>query len=78
MRLANKFKISFMHMPLPALVVNLPLFALYVLVLNKGRVNIAGAFLDFIGWAWRNRGRRQPIDRRTRAYIRACGGQLWK
>jgi len=78
MRLANKFKISFMHMPLPGLVVNLPLFALYVLVLNRGRVNVPGALLDFAGWAWRNRGRRQPIDRRTRAYIRACGGQLWK
>lgn len=78
MRLANKFKISFMHMPLPALLINLPLFALYVLALNRGRVNVPGAFLDFLGWAWQNGARRQPIDRRTRAYIRACGGQLWK
>jgi GT2 family glycosyltransferase len=78
MRLANKFKISFMHMPLLPLLVNLPLFAVYVLMLNRGRVNVGGAFLDFVAWAWRNRTRRQPIDRRTRAYIRACGGQLWK
>jgi GT2 family glycosyltransferase len=78
MRLANKFKISYMHMPLLALMINVPLFALYVLVLNRGRVNVPGAFLDFVGWAWRNRERRQPIDRRTRAYIRACGGQVWK
>lgn len=78
MRLANKFKISFMHMPLLSLMVNLPLFALYVLALNRGRVNVPGAALDFAGWAWRNRARRAPIDRRTRAYIRACGGQIWK
>jgi len=78
MRLANKFKISFLHMPLVPLVVNIPLFALYVVALTRGRVNVPGAFLDFAGWAWRNRARRQPIDRRTRAYIRACGGQIWK
>ena len=78
MRLANKFKISFLHMPLAALMINLPLFALYVTVLTRGRVNVAGAFADFVAWAWRNRARRSPIDRRTRAYIRACGGQIWK
>jgi len=78
MRLANKFKISFLHMPLAPLIVNLPLFALYVTMLTRGRVNVPGALLDFAGWAWRNRARRRPIDRRTRAYIRACGGQIWK
>ena len=78
MRLANKFKISFLHMPLAPLIVNIPLFALYVVLLTRGRVNVPGAFADFAGWAWRNRARRRPIDRRTRAYIRACGGQIWK
>src|SRR5271170_600976 len=43
MRLANKFKISYMHMPLLPLMINVPLFALYVLVLNRGRVNVPGA-----------------------------------
>jgi hypothetical protein len=46
------------------------LFTLYVLVLNRGRVNVPGAVADFLGWSWRNRARRQPIDRRTRAYPR--------
>jgi GT2 family glycosyltransferase len=78
MRLTNKFMISFMHLPLPYLIINVPLFSLYVLKLNRGRVNVAGALADFVAWAWRNRRRRQPIDRRTRAYIRACGGQVWK
>lgn len=78
MRLTNKFMISFLHLPLPYLIVNLPLFSLYVLKLNRGRVNVLGAWADFARWAWRNRRRRQPIDRRTRAYIRACGGQVWK
>jgi GT2 family glycosyltransferase len=78
MRLANKFKISFLHMPFGALVVNIPLFALYVLALNRGKVNVPAAFAEFAAWAWRNRARRRPIDASTRAYIRACGGQLWK
>ena len=63
---------------LPYLIINIPLFSLYVLKLNRGRVNVVGALADFVGWAWRNRRRRQPIDGRTRAYIRACGGQVWK
>jgi GT2 family glycosyltransferase len=78
MRLTNKFMISFMHLPLAYLIINIPLFSLYVLKLNRGRVNVPGALADFAAWAWRNRRRRQPIDRRTRAYIRACGGQVWK
>ncbi|MBI3515535.1 MAG: glycosyltransferase [Proteobacteria bacterium] len=78
MRLANKFKISYLHMPLAPLLVNIPLFAVYVLMLNRGKVNVPGAFGDFVAWAWRNRARRAPIDRPARAYIRACGGQLWK
>ncbi len=78
MRLANKFKISYLHMPLLPLIVNIPLFALYVLLLTRGRVNVPAAFGDFVAWAWRNRARRDPIDQRTRAYIRACGGQIWK
>lgn len=78
MRLANKFKISFLHMPLTGLLVNVPLFAMYMAVLNRGRVNVPRALAEFALWAWRNRRRRSAIEAPARAYIRACGGQLWK
>lgn len=78
MRLTNKMIISWKYMPMPWLPVNLILFTAYVFVLNRGRLNILRAWVDFLAWVVRHPGGRRPIGRAARDYIRACGGQIWK
>lgn len=78
MRLANKLIISWRFMPAPFLPLNVAAFSAYVFLLNRGRLNPFNALLRFARWVRANPGRRRPIGPRTRAYIRACGGQVWK
>ena len=78
MRLTNKMIISWKFMPALFLPLNILVFSGYVFVLNRGRINPLRSFWNFVAWVRRNPGRRRPIGRLSQAYIRACGGHVWK
>lgn len=78
MRLTNKMIISYKYLPAAYVPLNFILFSAYVLVLNRGRINPLLSFLRFLRWRRRNRAGRTPIGRHAVAYIKACGGAVWK
>ena len=78
-RLANKYIISYLHMPFPYILLNYLLFTPYILAFSGGDVSVSGAIGQF--WRWlrrRDRPRRRPISSATIRYIRACGGAVWR
>jgi GT2 family glycosyltransferase len=78
MRLTNKMIISWKYMPSRYLALNIGLFTAYVVYLNRGRINPFRSAWRFVSWVRQNPGKRQPISRETEAYIRDCGGDVWK
>lgn len=78
MRLTNKMIISWRFMPTAFLPINLVAFCAYVMLLNRGRLNPLTALWGLRRWVRANPGGRRPIGPGARAYIRACGGQVWK
>ena len=78
MNLTNKMIISFKYMPVLYLPINIVLFSAYMLILNRGQLNVIRSFWNFFKWAACNAGERQPLTSAARSYIRACGGQVWK
>ena len=78
MRLTNKLIISWKYMPAFLLPINFLFFSAYVFALNRGRINVLRSARDFRRWTRNNPGRRTPIKPPAQAYIRACGGQVWK
>jgi len=78
-RLANKYIISYLRMPFPEVLVNAALFTPYLLMRQRGQASVTGAVRKFLDWRKRNdRPQRKAISRQTAAYIRACGGSVWK
>ena len=78
-RLANKYMISFLHMPFPHIVFNYVLFTPYTFLFYRGQVNVPAAIFSFMKWLGRkDRARRRPIQPRTVAYIKACDGSVWR
>lgn len=78
-RLANKYIISYLRMPFPEVIVNAALFTPYLLMRQRGQASVVGAVRQF--WRWtRTPGRppRKAISRQTAAYIRSCGGSVWR
>jgi GT2 family glycosyltransferase len=77
--LANRYVISFLHRPAAVMVYDILVFTIYLFVLEKGRIDIGHAMGRFLAWLRTpGRPRRQPIGARERAYIRACGGTIWR
>lgn len=78
-RLANKYIISYLRMPFPEVLVNAALFTPYLLMRQRGQASVTGAVRKFLDWRKRSdRPQRKAISRQTAAYIRACGGSVWK
>ena len=78
-RLANKYIISYLRMPFPEVLVNAALFTPYLLLRQRGQASVAGAVRQFLAWRRRpDRPPRKAISRDTAAYIRACGGSVWR
>jgi GT2 family glycosyltransferase len=78
-RLANKYIISFLHMPAPYIYLNYLLFTPYLLIFAGGDVSVLGAIGQF--WRWsrkKDRPQRCPISAEAQRYIRRCGGALWR
>ncbi|PZU07024.1 glycosyltransferase [Sphingomonas sp.] len=78
-RLTNKFIISFLRMPSPYVWLNLIAFPPYAYAFAGGEMDVPLAIRQFVAWLRKpGRLRRQPIGREARAYIRQCGGHLWR
>lgn len=78
-RLTNKYIISYLHMPFPYILFNYLLFTPYTVLFYRGQTSVPKAMLAFARWLGRrDRPRRHPIGRAAQAYIRACGGTLWR
>jgi GT2 family glycosyltransferase len=78
-RLANKYIISYLHMPFPQILANYAFFTPYLMFFARGEVSVWGAIKQFAKWL-RTPGRpaRTPISAKTSRYIRACGGAVWR
>ncbi|WP_066684560.1 glycosyltransferase family 2 protein [Sphingomonas sp. CCH18-H6] len=78
-RLVNKYIMSWLHMPFPHILANYLLFTPYIAYRVKGQVSIGTAIARFVRWLARSdRPRRNPLSPRAVAYIRDCGGALWR
>jgi GT2 family glycosyltransferase len=78
-RLANKYIISFLRMPSPQVLLNMVLFTPYLMFFARGEVSVPGAIGQFLRWLGKpGRLRRKPISRAAAAYIRECGGSVWR
>lgn len=78
-RLVNKYIMSWLHMPFPYIIPNYLLFTPYIAYRMRGQVRVGAAVLRFIAWLRRaERPRRRPLPPAAIAYIRACGGAVWR
>nr|QQZ51554.1 hypothetical protein JKL49_11525 [Phenylobacterium glaciei] len=74
--LSNRYIISYLHTPLAPMIANFVLFTLFLVIKERGRVNVGRALGKFSTWLKKpGRPARRPIDRHAQAYIRACGGR---
>ena len=78
MRLTDRMIISWKFMPTIFLPLNIAAVTASVVLLNRGRINPLRAFRNFLSWVRRNPGSRTPIGEREKAYIRSCGGHVWR
>ena len=76
--LANKLKVGYLHLPHLTRIANLLAWSGYALMKSRGKANILRAHRSFGEWRALHRQDRRPLDARARAYVTACGGQLWK
>jgi GT2 family glycosyltransferase len=77
--LANRYIISFLHRPLAVMIFDFLVFTLYIFVKEKGQIDAHKAIHRFVAWLRTpGRARRKPIGPAERAYIRACGGTIWR
>ncbi|MBW4329921.1 glycosyltransferase [Stakelama sp. CBK3Z-3] len=78
-RLSNKYIMTWMHMPFPQNMLNYALFTPYLYYRVRGQVRVGAAAKRFFAWLRRSdRPARKPLSADARAYIRACGGSLWR
>jgi GT2 family glycosyltransferase len=77
--LANRYIISFLHRPLPVMIFDFFFFTFYIFIKEKGQIDVAKAVTRFVGWLRQpGRAHRQPIGPAEQAYIRSCGGTIWR
>jgi GT2 family glycosyltransferase len=77
--LANRYIISFLHRPFAVMIFDFLFFTLYIFIKEKGQIDVARAILRFLAWLRKpGRAQRKPIGPAERAYIRACGGTVWR
>ena len=77
--LRNRYMIAYLHMPFVAMVAHVLFFTAYLYVKKRGRMSVTRAVGNYVTWlAKPGRDKRQPMDRRTQNYIRACGGAVWR
>jgi GT2 family glycosyltransferase len=78
-RLANKYIIDYLRMPMPEAIINVLLFTPYLLFRAGGEASVPGAIQQFFRWRRKaGRPKRKPISHTTAQYIRDCGGAVWR
>jgi GT2 family glycosyltransferase len=76
--LVNRYIIAWLHRPALVVIYDAFVFTAHLLWLER-RLNVMQAVARFVRWLGRpDRARRDPIGPQVRAYIRACGGTLWR
>jgi GT2 family glycosyltransferase len=77
--LSGRYRIAYLHMPLLSAWANAVLFTVFLMIHERGKVDVIRALRTFTGWlATPGHTRRASIDRRTRDYILECGGVTWR
>ena len=77
--LGNRYIISFLHRPTLVMLYDSIFFTAKMWLHERGRLDVLGALRLFTAWLRKpDRRRRAPIDGKTQAYIRACGGTIWR
>ncbi len=77
--LTNTYVIAYLHKPMAMLLADVALFTTFLWLKERGQVDLGRAIGDFFQWRRKpGRAARRPLDRRTLAYIRACGGATWR
>ena len=77
--LLNTYIIAYLHKPWLVMVVDVVLFTSFLWVKERGGVDVGSAVRRFSAWLKRpDRARRQPMNKATLDYIRACGGATWR
>jgi GT2 family glycosyltransferase len=74
----NKLKVGFLHLPRHVRLINMAAWTVFSIWRSRGRLSCRRVFRDFHAWVSQNRGARQPLGREARAYIRSCGGAIWR
>jgi GT2 family glycosyltransferase len=78
-RLANKYIIDYLRMPMPEAIINVLLFTPYLLFRAGGDASVPGAVHQFFRWRRKEgRPKRKAISHSTAQYIRDCGGAVWR
>jgi GT2 family glycosyltransferase len=77
--LSNRYIISYLHRPTLVMLFDFVVFTSFLFVLERGRLGVPQAVARFLRWlVTPGRPPRRPIGPKERAYIRACGGTIWR
>ncbi len=77
--LCNRYVLDYLHMGAAPMIIDMTLFTIALFIMERGKLDVLGAIANFRAWLGKpGRAARQPIDRRTKAYILACGGKTWR
>lgn len=77
--LSNRYIISYLHRPALVMAFDFVVFTAHLFVLERGRIDLIQALKGF--WLWLckpGRPKRIPIGAKEMAYIRSCGGTIWR
>jgi GT2 family glycosyltransferase len=76
---ANYHIIAYLYKPFWPLALSLVLYPIYSFLKERGQMRLLSSYAKFIAWLRRpDRTRRRPLGRLALAYIRACGGSIWR
>jgi GT2 family glycosyltransferase len=76
--LLNKLRVGYMHLPLRYFVLNAVLWCGFAIKLSRGQASLFRVWRRFFDWWRNNRDKRIPMDNAAIAYIRQCGGVIWR
>ena len=78
-RLTNKYIMTWLHMPFPQNILNYLFFTPYIVYRARGEIRVGRAIARFLKWLGKDdRPRRKPLSPEAVAYIRSCGGAIWR
>ena len=76
--LLNKLRLGYMHLPLRYFVLNAMLWSGIAIKLSRGRASIPRVWVRFFTWRRKNKDQRAPMNEAAIAYVRQCGGAVWR